>query len=223
MGVHIKSDVVIGSLFIVMLIMRTREWYEDSIHSIISRCLPRLEKSNIRPAYTKTRLTNPFAVNRMDKNDAMKDGVTAVDYAADIVYFWLHFDPMDFLSTEVMADVVSTIVPFKITITCYGKNSMTNVIKLRSFFRTPEILNVMLNMDSVFTTEPRVTTFSEEINSEWYERSDLDINLSTMIKDFSEDGSMPNLFSSGDAEGYSKAGGGVVALGDGAVGGSDGD
>lgn len=191
--------------------MRTREWYEDSIHSIIGKCLPKLDKSNIRPAYQKTRMTNPFAVNRMDKNDAMKDGVTAIDYSADIVYFWLHFDPLDFLSTEVLADGVSTIVPFKITITCYGSNSMVNVIKLRTFLRTPEILNSVLNMDSVFTSEPRVTTFSEEINSEWYERNDLDISLATRITDF---GDLPNLLTSGDGKGYSKASGGSIAVGD---------
>lgn len=196
--------------------MRNREWYEDSIQSIICSCLPKIPRSNIRPAYQKTKLNNPFAVNHMDTSDPMKDGVDAAQNVTNLIYFWWHFDPLDFLSTSVETsengDSIISIIPFRLTIHCYGSDSMTNAIRLKAFFRTPDTLNAVLNLNSVMSEEPRLTTFSEEINQEWWERSDLDLAFVTQVTDFSDGGVVPNLNSNGIGEGYSKSSGGEIAL-----------
>lgn len=189
--------------------MKNREWYEDSIQSILCECLSHLPPSNIRPAYNKTKLTNPFAVNNMDARDSMKDGVKAAKNTDDIIYFWLHFDPLDLLSTEV-GDDVSTVVPFKLTVTCYGANSMTNAIRVKAFLRTSDVLSRMLDMQSALTKEPTLTTFPEEINGEWWERTDVDINISTLVDDFV--GGEEAAEGLGISKGYSKSTNGEVVV-----------
>lgn len=202
----------------VIVIMKSREWYEDSIQSILCKCLPKVHPSNIRPAYLKTKLTNPFAVNRMDAHDPMKDGVKAARNTTDIIYFWWHFDPLDLLSTEV-SDDVSTVIPFKLTVTCYGANSMQNAIRVKAFFRIPDVLTMMLNMQSVLNGEPRLTTFPEEINGEWWERTDVEINWNTLIDDF-DDGEDAGAGSIGIGTGYTTATDGTIVV-EGVSGGKD--
>lgn len=198
----------------VILNMKTREFYEDSIHDIISMILLNVEKSNIRPSYQKTKLANPFATNRMDAFDSMKDGVDAARNFTDIVYFWWHFDALDLLSTEVKSDGVTAVIPFRLTISVYGSNSMPNAIKLKAFFRTPDVFNSILNLNSVITSEPTLTTAPEEINEEWWERTDLDIKFETMITDFTNEvGAEPVLNSMGDSVGYSKSSLGLIDVG----------
>lgn len=194
--------------------MKNREFYEDSIHDIISMCLPDVEKSNIRPSYQKTGLPNPFATNNVDAQDSMKDGVNAAKNMTDIVYFWWHFDPLDMLSTEVESDAVTSIVPFRLTISIYGGNSMPNALKLKAFFRTPDVFNSILNLNSTLASEPMLTTFPEEINEMWWERTDLDLKFITAITDFTNsEGAEPVINSLGDGSGYSKDTLGVVPVG----------
>lgn len=196
--------------------MKNREWYEDSIQSIICLCLPKVPKSNIRPAYQKTKLNNPFAVNHMDKSDPMKDGVKAVQNETDIIYFWLHFDPLDILATEVeindAGSFIDTVIPFKLTITCYGADSMMNGIRLKAVARTPNVLNAFLNLDFVMTSEPQLSSFSEEFNEEWWERTDVDLDFSARISDFIDSGMIPALSSTKMGVGYSKSTSGKVAI-----------
>lgn len=193
--------------------MKTREFYEDSLHDLISLCLPSIEKSNIRPSYQKTKLSNLFGTNRVDAFDSMKDGVDAARNHTDIIYFWLHFDPLDMLSTEIVDDVVNSIIPFRVTISIYGANSMPNAIKLKAFFRTPDSLNKMLNLNSVIDSEPTLSTFPEEINGEWWERTDLDISFKTLVTDFvDENGEEGKVNSLGFGDGYSKDTRGKVSI-----------
>lgn len=190
--------------------MKNREWYEDSIQSVLCRCLPKMPPSNIRPAYNKTLLTNPFATNHMDARDSMKDGVRAARNTTDIIYFWWHFDPLDYLSTEVN-DTVSAVVLFKLTVTCYGENSMTNAMRIRAFLRTDGILSEMLQMQSVLWKEPTLTSFPEEINGQWWERTDVDISIQTLIDDF-DFGEEAALGELGYGTGYSEATSGNVIV-----------
>lgn len=188
--------------------MRSREWYEDSIQSILCKCLPKLPPSRIRPAYIKDKANNPFGVNHLDAYDSLKDGISAAQNDTDVVYFWLHFDPLDLLTTEV-DDKVSAVVPFKLTVTCYGKNSLTNAVQIKVFFRTESVLCDLLNMGAGMTKEPVLTTFPEEINREWWERTDVDISLSIKIDDFcgGEEAALGEL---GYGTGYSKSTGGII-------------
>lgn len=188
--------------------MKDREWYEDSIQSILCKCLPKMPPSNIRPAYQKTEQTNPMGLNHMDVSDPLKDGVRAARNTDDLVYFWLHFDPLDLLSTEV-GEEISTVVPFKLTVMCYGKNSMPNAVRVRAFLRTPEVLTEMLGMNSVLKSEPRMTTFPEEHAGEWWERSDVEFTIDVLIDDLLDGDSLPT---SGDGVGYSKATGGQIVI-----------
>lgn len=169
-----------------------------------------MQPSNIRPAYNKTKLTNPFAVNKMSAHDPMKDGVTAARNTTDIIYFWWHFDPLDFLATEVTDDI-TTVIPFKLTVTCYGARSMENAIRLKAFFKTPGVLMTMLNMRSVLSSEPSLTTFPEEINGEWWERTDVEVNWNTLIDDLDDNNNAAN-GSIGIGTGYSKATDGDIVV-----------
>lgn len=146
----------------------------------------------------------------MDANDPMKDGVKAARNTTNIIYFWWHFDPLDLLSTEV-SDDVSTVIPFKLTVTCYGAESMVNAIRVKAFFRTPDVLSDMLNMQSVLNGEPSLTTFPEEINGEWWERTDVEINWNTLIDDF-DDGEDVAAGSNGIGTGYTIATGGTIVV-----------
>lgn len=206
-----KAPTPKGAFVIVILSMKSREYYEDSIHDIIAKCLPRMDKSNIRPAYLKTKLNNPFAVNSMDKSDSMKDGTNAVRNKTNIVYFWWHFDPLDMLSTYV-GDSVESIIPFRLTITCYGDESMNNAIRLKAFFRSPETLFGILNMQAVLGSEPRLTTFPEEINGEWWERTDVDIAFNVLVDDFAYDGAEPPANAKGIGTGYSTTTKGILPV-----------
>lgn len=188
--------------------MKGREWYEDSIQSVLRKCLPKMPPSNIRPAYQKTKQTNPMGLNHMDVYDPLKDGVRAATNEDNLVYFWLHFDPLDLLSTEV-GDTISTVVPFKLTVMCYGKDSMPNAIRVRAYLRSPEVLTEMLDMDSVLKDEPRMTTFPEEHAGEWWERSDVEFSIDVLIDDLLDGELMPT---GGDASGYSGASGGEVVV-----------
>ena len=198
--------------------MRSREWYEDSIHSLIKACLPDVAPSNIRPAYQKTKQNNPMGVNHMDAFDPMKDGIDSAQNKTDIVYFWWHFDPLDLLSTSVETSedgvTISSLIPFRLTISCYGKNSMPNAIRLKAYFRTPDLLNSMLQLNSVLNSEPTLTTFPEEINEEWWERTDLDLSFMTLVDDFTDDnGATPPAEITDDSKGYSTSTDGVVPVG----------
>lgn len=185
----------------VILSMKSREWYEDSIQSILCSCFPQLDKSRIRPAYQKTKKTNPMGVNVIDAEDTLKDGIRGAKNTDDLIYFWLHFDPLDFLATEV-TDTVTTIVPFRLTVSCYGLGSLPMAIRLKAFLRTEGVLNQMLGMNAVMPNEPRVTTFPEDINGEWWERTDVDITLDVLVDDLvgGEDAAKGD----GIGEGYSK-------------------
>lgn len=192
----------------MVIFMKDREWFEDSIQSVLCKCLPNMPPSNIRPAYIKALSTNPFAVNHMDATDPMKDGVKAARNTTDIIYFWWHFDPLDYLSTEV-SDTVSAVVLFRLTVTCYGEHSMSNAIRLRAFFRTEGVLSDMLNMQAVLSRDPTLTTFPEEFNGQWWERTDVDFSIQALIDDLAEaDETLLNEL--GYGSGYSTATGGKV-------------
>lgn len=191
-------------------VMKSREWYEDSIQSVLCECLKDLPPSNIRPAYLKTKQTNPFATNFMDVSNPLKDGVKGARNTTDIVYFWLHFDPTDLLSTEITATVES-IINFKLTVTCYGEHSMPNAIRLKAFIRQPENTSRLLGMQAVLSKEPTITTFPEEINGEWWERNDVDFNFQVLVDDLL-DGDGVVAGSDGYAVGYSKSTDGVIIV-----------
>ena len=190
--------------------MRTREQLEDSIQLVLRKCLPNMPPSNIRPAYQKTKLNNPMAVNVVDATNSLKDGLRAVENTDDIVYFWLHFDPLDLLSTEV-GDTVSSVIPFKLTVYCYGSHSLLMAIKIKAFMRTPDVLTQMLGMQAALSGEPILTTFSEEVNGEWWERNDVEIGMDVLIDDF-VGGEEAALGSLGDGTGYSNSTGGVIVV-----------
>lgn len=199
--------------------MRNREWYEDSIQTILCECLPQLPKSNIRPAYSKSKLINPFAKNHVDGSDSMKDGMHKIKNTDNVVYFWLHFDPLDLLSTEI-SDTVSAVIPFRLTISCYGIDSMPIAIRLKAFMRTEGVLYRMLGMNATLSHEPTLTTFEEELQGEWWERTDVDIGMNVLVDDFFE-GDKAAAGVLGIGEGYSKATDGniiVEEVGDGSQG-----
>lgn len=192
--------------------MKNREWYEDSIQSILCGCLPNMAPANIRPSYQTTKLTNPMGLNHMDVFDPMKDGIRAATNKDNLIYFWLHFDPLDMLSTEI-GDTISSVIPFKLTVTCYGKDSFTNAIRIKAFLRTPDILNQMLNMQAITNGEPVLTSFPEELNGEWWKRTDVDVTWDVLIDDFA-DGEEAAQGSLGEGKGYSKATGGEIVVED---------
>lgn len=197
--------------FTVILSMKTREWYEDSIQSILCECLPQIPKSNIRPAYSKSKLTNPFAKNYVDAEDEMKDGLKNIKNTDNYVYFWLHFDSIDMLSTEVSNGNISSILPFRLTVSVYGRDSLPIAIRIRAFMRTEGILYRMLGMQATLNSDPSITTLTEDVQGEWWERNDLEIIMNVLIDDF-VGANKAAQFSFGEGDGYSTATGGQISV-----------
>lgn len=197
--------------FTVILSMKSREWYEDTIQSILWECLPQLPKSNIRPAYLKSKSVNPFAKNYVDAEDSMKDGVKSIKNTDNFVYFWLHFDSLDMRSTEVSDGNISTIVPFHLTVSVYGRDSLPIAVRIRAFMRTEGILYRMLGMNATLDSDPSITTLTEDVLGEWWERNDIEIVMNVLIDSFVDDGKAAQ-FSLGEGTGYSTATGGQVLV-----------
>lgn len=190
--------------------MRSREWYESSIHNILCKCLPKIEPSNIRPAYNKSKLTNAFATNYVSGTNEMKNGIESVTNTRTFIYYWLHFDSLDSLTTEV-SDDISAVLPMRLTVSIYGKDSFPLAARLRAFMRTEGVLFKMFNMQAVLDSDPSIDTFPEEIQGQWWERNDVTIRINVLVDDF-VGGKEAAQFSLGEGKGYSTATGGEIEV-----------
>ena len=161
---------------------RTREQTEDFFHDVIALILPSIDKSNIRPAFQKTKRATPAAQNYISQ-EGIGSGLRGFDNKSDFIYFRVKQDAGNASEPEVDAeDNTSFIQEVELTVYIYGVHSQTNAVILKSLMRTSRV-QTYLNSNGYFQAEEgSINPISEDINGEWWDRVDVTFNFQCKVE-----------------------------------------
>lgn len=161
--------------------LRNRIETEDFFHDVIALILPHIEKSNIRPAFQKTKKNNPAGANYISQS-GITDGLVGFTNTDDFIYFKVIENATDGTHVEVNVDDSATYInEIELTVYIYGNKAQENALLLRSLIRTERISNY-LNSNGYYQTEQENTRpISEIINGEWWDRTDVTLNFTCRI------------------------------------------
>jgi len=161
---------------------RTREQTEDFFHDVIALMLPGIQKSNIRPAFQKTKRNNPVAENYISQ-DGIGSGLKGFDNKSDFVYFRVRQDNGNDQEPEIDAgDNATFLQEIELTVYIYGVHSQTNAVILKSLMRTNRIQTYLNGNGYYQTEEDSITPLTEEINGEWWDRVDVTFHFMCKIE-----------------------------------------
>lgn len=157
--------------------LQTREETEDFFHDIIADILTDIDKSNIRPAYQKTKQPQPAGMNFVSQN-GLANGIMPYENTSDFVYFYVKMDDDNELESEVSAENRTEFIRVvNVRVYCYGENSANNALKLKALVRSQHI-QFKLNYNGYYQLgEGTISPMFEDINGEWWERTDVDLQF----------------------------------------------
>lgn len=159
--------------------IQSRIQVEDFVHDVIAMALPNIDKSDIRPAYQKTKQPIPAGRNFLTQ-DGEENGLVGYTNEDEFVYFYVDTSLPEENSSEVTADNKVTIIRnYPVTVYCYGKNSSTNAVILKALLRSIHIQHYMNFNDYYLYTEGTITPIMDNYNGEWYERNDVTFVLTS--------------------------------------------
>lgn len=167
--------------------IQSRRETEDFFHDIIAYTLPHIDKSNIRPAYQKTKKPIPAGGNFISQ-DGKGNGLVPFTNEDNFVYFWVDMnDPSNNDESEVSEDnKVTYIRNIRLIVYCYGEDSSNNALRVKSLVRSIKVQH-LLNFNGYYQlNDGSITSMFEDINGEWWERNDLEMHFTCRV-DFRHD------------------------------------
>lgn len=163
--------------------MMTRGQTEDFFHDVISLMVPSIDKSNIRPAFQKTKQPNMAGKNYISYGDDINNGLEGFSNTDDFIYFRVNFDTIENNQSEVTPeDKVSIVRDVELTVYIYGDNAANNALRIKSLLRSQKIVDYLNRHGYYQTSEGYITPLFEEINEEWWERSDLSVHFGCSVE-----------------------------------------
>lgn len=161
----------------------TRETTEDFFHDIIAKILPHMQKSDIRPAFQKTKQPNPAGRNYISNGDDSNNGLLGFTNTDNFCYFKIDFDKNS--SHEAEVDVYGNVTIVRLidlTVYLYGKASANNALLVKSLMRSTYIQDTLNSNGYYLTSEGYITPLDENINGEWWERNDVNIQFECRVE-----------------------------------------
>lgn len=160
--------------------MRTRRQYEDIIHDLICRILPKFPPQDIRPAYQSNR---DYASKNSISLDPADDGITGYSNEDNFMYFVVKFDPltsMPYIDEEGNANVTRVI---DVTCSVYGESSANVALLINTLVLGPDAQSFLQQYGLHTYNEMgwSINQINEEINGEYWERHDVSFKLSESI------------------------------------------
>lgn len=153
--------------------IQTKEQIEDFMHDVIANILPHIDKSNIRPAFQKTKRNNPAGANIVSQSGEV-DGLVGFTNTDNFIYFKVLENPQNNDESEVEPDdTTSFIEVIELTVYIYGEKAQRNALLLKALMRTTRVQDY-LNLNGYYQlNEGDVNPLSENINGEWWDRTDV--------------------------------------------------
>ena len=156
---------------------------EDFFHDIIAKILPKLNKSDIRPAFQKTKQPNMAGRNFISNGDESNNGLVGFTNTDDFCYFNIEFERNNDNESEVLADgKVFICRRINLIVYLYGNNSPNNALLVKALMRSLHIQNELNRNGYYQISEGVITPLNEEINGEWWERHDVAIEFECLIE-----------------------------------------
>lgn len=163
--------------------LMTRQQTEDFFHDVISKMLPKIEKSNIRPAFQKTKQPNMAGKNYISQGDDINNGLEGFTNTDDFAYFRVIFDERNENEAEVTLDNnVSIVRKVDLTVYLYGDNSANNALIIKALLRAIHIQDYLISHGYYQVTEGNITPMFEDIHGEWWERNDITIQFEYRVE-----------------------------------------
>lgn len=157
--------------------IQTKEQIEDFMHDVIASILTHIDKSNIRPAFQKTKRNNPAGMNVVSQSGEF-DGLRGFTNTDNFIYFRVLENNNSDTESEVDPDdTTSFIEDIELTVYIYGEYAQRNALLLKALMRTTRVQNY-LNLNGYYQlNEGTITPLSETINGEWWDRTDVVFNF----------------------------------------------
>lgn len=164
--------------------------------------LPHIAKSDIRPAYQKTKQAIPAGRNKITQSGET-DGLAGYTNEDNFIYFYVDTTVDEYSESEVTQNNdVSLIRVIPVTVYCYGADSASNALMLKALLRSIQIQHFM-NFNGYYQySEGRITPLMEDINGEWWERNDVTFTLTNKVDLETEKEDRPVLSSDADITVY---------------------
>lgn len=161
--------------------IQTKEQIEDFMHDVIANILPHIEKSNIRPAFQKTKRNNPAGANVISQSGEI-DGLRGFTNKDNFIYFRVLENPQSNTESEVEPDdTTSFIEHIELTVYIYGEKAQRNALLLKALMRTTRVQDY-LNLNGYYQLdEGDITPLSENNNGEWWDRTDVKFNFTRKV------------------------------------------
>ena len=146
--------------------IQSRIQIEDFVHDVIALALPHIAKSDIRPAYQKTKQAIPAGRNKITQSGEA-DGLAGYTNEDNFIYFYVDTTVDEYAESEVTQDNdVSLIRVIPVTVYCYGADSASNALMLKALLRSVQVQHFM-NFNGYYQySEGRITPLMEDINGE---------------------------------------------------------
>lgn len=170
--------------------IQTREQTEDFFHDVIAKILPQMKKSDIRPAFQKTKQPLAAGTNHITQSGEF-EGLDPFSNTDNFIYFFVNMNN-NLGESEVMQDNTTSIIRnINVIVYCYGNNSSNIALKIKAMMRSIPIQQ-MLNFNGYYLgDEGEITPLNEDINGEWWERNDLELNFTCRVDFTSEAEDIP--------------------------------
>lgn len=161
--------------------LQSRIETEDFIHDVIAMCVPYIDKSNIRPAFQKTKQPLPAGSNYISQ-DGKTNGLDPFDNKSNFIYFYVNQNDGSDESEVTLENDVSITRYIKVTVYCYGSQSANNALRIKALMRSQQVQQ-FLNYNGYYQEEEgTITQLNEDINGEWWERNDLELNFNCSVE-----------------------------------------
>lgn len=155
--------------------MRTRQETEDLIHSILSKILPKMPKSRIRPGYQTDDIVGDTVLD--DAGNYIIKPFTPKD---NFIYFGVKFGGDLLPNVSQLSDAKSN-RQITVNISCYGEDSNAYAYYLHALIRSNYILQMINSFGIFLQTVSEISGMRELVNEEWFDRHNVTITLNEEI------------------------------------------
>lgn len=160
--------------------MRTRLEYEDIVHALICRILPKFPPEDIHPAYQFNR---SYAGKNNISLTPGDDGIAGYTNQDNFMFFTVKFDVLSFLPYIDAEGSSDTNRVVEITCNVYGESSANVALLIHSQILGSDA-QAFLHSHGLHTYDEyswNITQVNEQINGEYWERHDVSFKLCESI------------------------------------------
>lgn len=156
--------------------MRTRQEYEDIIHDLICRMLPKFPPEDIKPAYQFNRTYSGKNAIALTPED---DGIMGYTNVDNFMFFVVKFDPLTFQPYADAEGNMDTNRVIEVTCSVYGESSANVALLINSLLLGSDAQLFMqgYGLHTYDDFSWGITQINEEINGEYWERHDVTFKL----------------------------------------------